>query len=247
MYIKIGEAQYPCGKPAFSSTTLRWPNVEGLATPVSGLIETCRNDGFVMREDNTQDWLRQTYQNNVFTLTNLPEPEPAPEPDLDSVKAARIAQTKQELETYLLEHPLQWTDGNYYAITAEKQNQLTSKILSATIATQTSTPYNLTWNDTGEVCQPWELADLMQLAFAIDARVTALVTYQQEKEVEIRDCETYEEVMAVVVDYDSVGAATEGNDETDGAVGTETEAETENTEDGEAVADAGSAEESGDA
>lgn len=133
-----------------------------------------------------------------------PEPEPEPEPDLESIKAERIAQSKTDLETYLLEHPLLWTDGEYYAITAEKQNQLTSKIMAATVAQTMSTDYTLTWNSTGEVCKEWALTDLYALAFAIDARVTALVTYQQTKEVAMRNAETMEELEAITVNYDEV-------------------------------------------
>ena len=126
-----------------------------------------------------------------------------PDPTLE-VKSRKIAQSKADLADYLLSHPLQWTDGEYYAITSEKQAQLTSKIMAATLAAQASTPYTLTWNSTGEVCKEWTLTDLSALAFAIDARVTSLVTYQQQKEVEIRNCETVEAVNAVVVDYDTV-------------------------------------------
>lgn len=123
---------------------------------------------------------------------------------LDESKTKRIAQSKSDLETYLLEHPLQWTDGEYYAITAEKQNQLTSKIMAATMAQTMSTDYTLTWNSTGEVCKEWALPDLYALAFAIDARVTALVTYQQTKEVAMRNAETMEELEAITVNYDEV-------------------------------------------
>ena len=92
-------------------------------------------------------------------------------------------------------------------ITAEKQQQLTSKLMAASMAQQTSTPYTLTWNSTGEVCKAWTLEELSALAFAIDARVTALVTYQQTQEVAMRDAENMEALEAIVVDYDSVGAA----------------------------------------
>lgn len=123
---------------------------------------------------------------------------------LDESKTKRIAQSKSDLETYLLEHPLLWTDGECYAITAEKQNQLTSKIMAATMAQTMSTDYTLTWNSTGEVCKEWALPDLYALAFAIDARVTALVTYQQTKEVAMRNAETMEELEAITVNYDEV-------------------------------------------
>lgn len=123
---------------------------------------------------------------------------------LDGQKTARIQQSKTDLAEYLATHPLQWTDGQYYSITAEKQAQLTSKIMAATMAQTMSTEYTLTWNSTGEVCKEWTLTDLSALAFAIDARVTALVSYQQKQEVAMRNATTQEELDAIVVDYDAV-------------------------------------------
>lgn len=123
---------------------------------------------------------------------------------LEEEKAARIAQSKADLDAYLLAHPLTWTDGNQYAITREKQQQLTAKILSATLAAQTATPYALTWNATGAACIPWTLENLSALAFAIDARVTALVSYQQAREVAMQAAATAEALAAIEVDYDAV-------------------------------------------
>ena len=123
---------------------------------------------------------------------------------LGSEKNLKILQSKSNLVAYLESHPLPWTDGEYYSITAEKQYQLSSKIMAATMAQTLSEDYHLTWNSTGEVCKEWTLSDLSALAFSIDARVTALVTYQQTKEVEIRNAETQEALDAIVVDYDTV-------------------------------------------
>ena len=136
-------------------------------------------------------------------LVNI-TPTERPAPDLEPIKAERIAQSKADLEIYLAEHPLQWTDGEYYSITAEKQNQLTSKIMAATMAQTLSADYILTWNSTGEVCKEWTLQDLSALAFAIDARVTKLVGYQQAQEVAMRSAETLDELNAIEVDYDAV-------------------------------------------
>lgn len=126
------------------------------------------------------------------------------EDGLAAAKTARIAQSKAALAAYLEAHPIQWTDGAYYAITADKQQQLASKIMAATMAQTTGTPYELKWNSTGDVCKAWTLAELSALAFAIDARVTALVTYQQTKEVAMRNAETMEELESITVNYDEV-------------------------------------------
>lgn len=123
---------------------------------------------------------------------------------LENEKSQRIEQSKTDLAAYLEAHPLLWTDGEYYSITAERQAQLTSKIMAATMAQTLSQPYTLTWNSTGEVCKAWTLQDLSALAFAIDARVTALVTYQQTQEVAMRNAATQEELNAITVDYGTV-------------------------------------------
>lgn len=130
------------------------------------------------------------------------------EPDyLSENKAARISQSKADLAAYLEAHPLTWLDGNTYAVTAEKQQQLTSKLLAATMAKASGQPYTLLWNTTGGICQEWTLDMLSALAFAIDAYVTPLVKYQQTQEVAIRNAATQKELDAIVVDYDTVGAA----------------------------------------
>lgn len=164
-----------------------------LVNQYSGFVHLTIEDGVITNvEENVEAW-------EAWKATLPPEADP-----LVQAKSERIAQSKTDLETYLLEHPMLWTDGEYYAITAEKQNQLTSKIMAATMAQTMSTDYTLTWNSTGEVCKEWTLQELMALAFAIDARVTALVTYQQTKEVEMRNAETMEELEAITVNYDEV-------------------------------------------
>lgn len=123
---------------------------------------------------------------------------------LPDMKEQRIVKSKNDLAAYLASHPIEWTDGEKYSITQEKQAQLTSKIMAATLASQTSTPYTLTWNSTGEVCKEWTLQDLSSLAFSIDERVTSLVSYQQTQEVAIRNSTTMEELDSIIVDYDTV-------------------------------------------
>lgn len=125
-------------------------------------------------------------------------------PATDNDKQLMIEASKAMLENYLTSHPLLWTDGEYYAITKEKQNQLTSKIMAATMAQTMRLQYELKWNSTGEKCTVWTLSDLSALAFAIDKRVTSLVEYQQAKEIEIREATTQEELDAIEVDYDTV-------------------------------------------
>lgn len=156
-------------------------------------------DASVPYSEANMEFARAEAYNGEVAVEDLMDNRP-----LEEVKAQRIAQSKADLAAYLAAHPIQWTDGKYYAITSEKQQWLTSKLFAATAAKTAGQPYNLTWNDTQEVCTPWELDALWQLAYAIDARVTALVTYQQTQEKALREAESLEALAAIEVDYDTV-------------------------------------------
>ena len=76
MYIKYNKNNYPCTcQPSKNTVIYRGLNLD-FPYPADGEIILCANDGFIMRMDNTADYLRQTFENGVLTLTNLPEVEP---------------------------------------------------------------------------------------------------------------------------------------------------------------------------
>lgn len=73
MYILYQDVKYPCiCRPSETMVYRGLP--EDFPVPVSGEIVLCADDGFVMRTDNTADYLRQTFESGVLTLTNIPEP-----------------------------------------------------------------------------------------------------------------------------------------------------------------------------
>ena len=115
---------------------------------------------------------------------------------------SRIAQSKEDLAAYLESHPITWTDGEQYSITAERQAQLTGTVVAAQADGQPPE-----WNSTGGVCREWDVAELTDLAVAIKNRVKALVKYQQTQEVAMRNAASRKELDAIVVDYDTVEAS----------------------------------------
>ena len=127
---------------------------------------------------------------------------------LDSIKTELIKLSKSKLATYLEEHPLfskaKYEDGRYYNITAEKQQQLTSKLLMYNGYVAAGKEYKLMWNDTGETCEEWSFQELFTLSCEIDIYVTQLVEYQRKKEVELKDCNTVDELYKVVIDYETM-------------------------------------------
>lgn len=74
MYITYNSTNYPC--KCRPSKTMRYMELpEDFPAPVEGEIALYADDGFLLRKDNTADYLRQTFENGVLTLTNEPEPE----------------------------------------------------------------------------------------------------------------------------------------------------------------------------
>lgn len=120
--------------------------------------------------------------------------------NIASYQDTAIAKSKVELAAFLASHPYQWVDGNLYTVTEDKQTLLTSQLALYVMNQDTI----LHWNAQGQPCTVWEPADLITLAQAIAEYVRPYVTYQQEKEVEMRACETVEELSSVVVNYETL-------------------------------------------
>ena len=79
MYLKIGENQYSCTKRIKSNAgTLKFLGVSPAPGEVSGTIQMYRDDGFLMSEDDTSQYIRQKYAGTMLAFFAYPEPEPAP-------------------------------------------------------------------------------------------------------------------------------------------------------------------------
>ena len=75
MYIKHNDINYQCDC-YISPLTIKYAGLpEDFPAPISGDIVLCANDGFEMRTDTAEGYLRQTFENGVLTLTNIPETE----------------------------------------------------------------------------------------------------------------------------------------------------------------------------
>lgn len=75
MYIKYNGNNYPCQcRPGKTMNYRGLP--DDFPAPVEGEIALYADDGFLLRKDNTADYLRQTFEGGVLMLTNMPEPMP---------------------------------------------------------------------------------------------------------------------------------------------------------------------------
>lgn len=144
---------------------------------------------------------RVTAQADALLLQAVGEEYGTPLTSVDDLREQRIADSKTDLAAWLSENPLTWTDGKEYAVTSEKQAQLTSALAVQQVAQSAGVERELRWNSTGDECTVWQYADLCALALAIAAYVEPRVSIQQAAEVDLRNAATAEEVLAVAWNY----------------------------------------------
>ena len=128
---------------------------------------------------------------------------------LEDAIAFRVKESAAALSEYLAANPITSTCHKgiaaKYSITKDKQEYLQSMISVCTLAKQNGTPYQPSWNATGEVCSyDWTIEELVKLAMEIEATVRPLVSYQQTIENQIKKCTTMDELKAVVINYNNV-------------------------------------------
>lgn len=124
------------------------------------------------------------------------------EVDIEELKTVKIAESKAALAEWLAGHPMEYTDGKLYSVTAEKQSLLNSNLASYERAQAAGLPYPLKWNATGEECTEYSYEELVGLSLSIAAYVAPRVSQQQELEIAINACETVEELDKVVISYE---------------------------------------------
>ena len=120
-----------------------------------------------------------------------------------------IKKSKVILAQWFENNPYLYTDGKYYSCTEEKQSLLNGNLASYERAAQAGITYPLKWNSTGEECEPWEYGDLLKLSLSIAAYVAPKVSMQQSYEIQIKNCNTIEEIDSIVIDYDENGDGSE--------------------------------------
>ena len=131
--------------------------------------------------------------------------------EIEAHKTKRIQESKILLAKQLNDNPILYTDGKYYSVTEEKQALLNGNLASYERAKSVGIEYPLKWNSTGSSCLEWEYNDLLALSLTIAAYVAPKVAIQQNIELDIKACETIDEINAVVIDYDRNGDGSETN------------------------------------
>lgn len=127
MYLLINNEQYPVTKRIVSKDTVKFLSVSPDPRPVSGPVQMYRDDGFLLAEDDSENYTRQTYAGTILTLTNKPKPGPVLIPALEpqatnaqTLAAVSFARMMLSTQTLTADQTIsvsalydEWTEGSY--------------------------------------------------------------------------------------------------------------------------------------
>ena len=126
--------------------------------------------------------------------------------NLDNAKGDKIKLSKVLLSNYLSSHPITLSCHNnteaQYSITYEKQNLMVSHYTTYMIEKSLGMNPVLKWNSTGAECEEWTENEFIQLILEVKSYVEPLVSLQQYYETQIKNCNTQEELDAILINYD---------------------------------------------
>ena len=123
-------------------------------------------------------------------------------------KEEKIKLSKTKLDLYLQENPLYSNVHNniydYYTVTKEKQSLLTSEFTGYQTLKQAGIDTDFTWNAQGKESEVWTEQEGIALISQIRAYVKPLVSKQQELEIQIKNCNSYDELELIEIDYSNI-------------------------------------------
>lgn len=134
------------------------------------------------------------------------EEEKAPDyeaflPSLDEVKNEKQEENKIALAKFLKDNPLQYTDGKYYGITLEDQQEMALNMLQYQAAVSAGVATTLQWHSVRAECRDWSLEEFTALTVAISNFVYPYLRQQEQIKTNIYACTTRDEVANIKIEY----------------------------------------------
>ena len=84
MFLMINNNRHSVSKRIVKGKTIKYLSVSPAPESISGKIRMFRDDGFLMSEDNADEYSRKTYVGTLLQISNDPEPQPVtPQPTVE--------------------------------------------------------------------------------------------------------------------------------------------------------------------
>lgn len=97
MYLIINDNRYTVSKRIVTSDTIKYLTVTPKPDNISGIVKMYTDEGFLLSEDDLDNFERKTYTGTLLTVTNKPEYTPQPPPSLpEYVTYEALAQAIRE-------------------------------------------------------------------------------------------------------------------------------------------------------
>lgn len=97
MYLIINNKQYNVSKRIVSKDTIKYLTVEPKPEDISGIAKMYTDEGFLLSEDNLDNFERKNYSGTLLIVTNAPEYTPQPASSLpEYVTYEALAQAIRE-------------------------------------------------------------------------------------------------------------------------------------------------------
>lgn len=121
---------------------------------------------------------------------------------LEMAKLDKQEENKVKFAEFLHNHPMLYTDGKYYGVTMEDQNEISLNLTNYQLQLQSGVENPvLEWHAVHEGCVAWEAEALTALTLAIGAFVYPWFRKMNEYKTQIFACTSKSEVAAINLVY----------------------------------------------
>ena len=123
---------------------------------------------------------------------------------LDAAKDFRQQENKQILKAFLDENPVLWSDGNYYGISEQDQNEMITNLTLYNLKQSTGhTDWKLEWHDKKKSCREFTVEEFHSLINTIIDFVYPYRKLQEYYKEKIYACESMDALLKLEFVYDN--------------------------------------------
>ena len=123
---------------------------------------------------------------------------------LDEYKEYVQNKNKEAMAKYIADNPVLWTDGKYYGIKQEDQQEMMADLMVYDFETKLGNEWTLEWHNIHKACREFTYEEFCQLLHTIITIVYPIRRLQETYKEQIYSCETREEINAIEFNYASV-------------------------------------------
>lgn len=154
---------------------------------------------FSLREKTESELLKQEVESIKTEVYNVVDIESM---TLDEYKEHRQTENKASLAIFLKENPILWTDGMYYGVTQEDQNEMNLDLSTYQLKQSIGdTEWKLQWHSVKSVCRDFTMEEFCGLLNTIIEFVYPYRQLEMTYKEAIYSATTKEEVSAVEIVY----------------------------------------------